>query len=321
MNNYKISTIAVIIAGAILMSCTKTQSANDSATSPDSSVVKPISAINVTTSYAEVNGRKIAYRSLGDGVPLILCNRYRGILDTWDPAFLDAVAKDFNVITFDYTGFGRSTGAPASDMDTFAHDVLDLMQALNIQWAVIGGWSFGGLVAQTLIARYPEKASHGILIGTGPLGKNETPIEPIFYERSSIVNNSLDDETILFFEPEWKPSREAAKMSHERIAQRTADLDVPVPKELWTFYHKGFADCVQDEDGLREKILTSKVPMLVLMGDHDISFPIQNWYVLARKMETMQLVVFPKAGHGPQHEFPELSADYIKSFVANRPTK
>jgi pimeloyl-ACP methyl ester carboxylesterase len=221
------------------------------------------------------------------------------------------------VITFDYSGFGLSTGTPPSDMATFSQDPLDLMEALGIQKPVLGGWSFGGLVAQTIIARYPEKVSHGILIGTGPLGKNETPIEPIFFERSSIVNNSLDDEIVLFFEPQWEPSRRAAIASHDRIAQRKTDLDVPVPPELWSHYQKGFADCIADKDGLRQKILTSKVPMLLLIGDHDISFPIQNWYVLTKELESTQLVVFPRAGHGPQHEFPQQSADFIRSFYTN----
>jgi pimeloyl-ACP methyl ester carboxylesterase len=317
MNTITISKIVLLVTGVMFISCSKMQNEKESKSAADSIAVKQETAVDVKTSYAEVKGRKIAYRSLGKGTPLILCNRYRGILDTWDPAFLDALAKDFNVITFDYSGFGLSTGTPATDMATFSQDVFDLMDALRIQKPVIGGWSFGGLVAQTIIARYPDKVSHGILIGTGPLGKNETPIEPIFFERSSIVNNSLDDEIVLFFEPQWEPSRKAAIASHERIAQRKKDLDVPVPQELWANYHKGFADCIADKDGLREKILTSKVPMLLLIGDHDISFPIQNWYVLTKKLEATQLVVFPRTGHGPQHEFPQQSADFIRSFYAN----
>jgi pimeloyl-ACP methyl ester carboxylesterase len=135
------------------------------------------------------------------------------------------------------------------------------------------------------------------------------------------VNNSLDDETVLFFEPDWLPSRAAAVASHERIAQRKTDLDIPVPKELWAHYHQAFADGVEDKQGLREKVLTSKIPMLLLIGDHDISFPIQNWYVLARKNESIQLVVFPKAGHGPQHEFPQQSAAFIQHFYRNTQTR
>src|SRR5687768_11185738 len=123
MKTLTISTM--LMAAVILISCTM-QSESDSKLTKDSVVVKRETAVDVKTSYAEVKGRKIAYRSLGKGSPLILCNRYRGILDSWDPAFLDTVAKDFNVITFDYTGFGLSSGTPPTDMATFAQDVLDL---------------------------------------------------------------------------------------------------------------------------------------------------------------------------------------------------
>ena len=165
------------------------------------------------------------------------------------------------------------------------------------------------------ITHFPGIFSHGVLIGTGPAGKNEVPIEPIFFEKSRIVNNSLEDEMVLFFEPAWQPSREAAIRSHERIAKRTEDLDIPVPEVLWENYTKGFMDFVMDNYGVREKLMTCKIPTLVISGDHDISFPVQNWYALVRKLETTQIVVIPMAGHGPQHEFPELTAKYITSFI------
>jgi pimeloyl-ACP methyl ester carboxylesterase len=41
------------------------------------------------------------------GQPIVLCSRFRGNMDTWDPAFLDGLASQgFQVITFDYTGWG-----------------------------------------------------------------------------------------------------------------------------------------------------------------------------------------------------------------------
>ncbi|WP_084454582.1 alpha/beta fold hydrolase [Algoriphagus terrigena] len=274
-------------------------------------------AVNSKTKYLKAEGHMIAYRSIGKGTPIILCNRYRGNLDSWDPAFLDALATRYQVIIFDYSGFGLSTGVAPSDMETFAGDVKSIATALGFEKFVLGGWSFGGMVAQVFIAENPELVSRGILIGTGPPGQNNTPMEPVFFERSSILHNSLDDETVLFFEPAWEASREAAKRSHDRIAKRTHDLDVLIPESLWGNYHKAYGGYVQDADGIREKILTSKVPMLVVMGDHDISFPLQNWYALARKLQSAQLIVLPMAGHGPQQEFPELVADYIDSFLTD----
>jgi pimeloyl-ACP methyl ester carboxylesterase len=273
------------------------------------------SAINAETRYVELEGRKIAYRAIGKGEPFILCNRFRGMLDTWDPAFLDSLARNFTVITFDYSGFGLSTGTPPAAITSFADDVRDLITIFGFEKVILGGWSFGGVVAQVAITEFPEIISHGILLGTGPAGKNAAPIEPIFFEKSRILNNSLEDEMVLFFEPAWGPSREAAVRSHERIAKRTTDLDVPVPPALWDNYTKGFVDFVEDKNGVREKLATSQVPTLVISGDHDISFPVQNWYALVRKLQTTQIIVIPMAGHGPQHEFPELVAQYITSFI------
>src|SRR5690242_16075784 len=106
MKTYRTLCIAIYVSATLLFSsCNKMDTTQTSSVATDSVTVPPETAVNVKTTYAEINGRKIAYRSLGKGTPLILCNRFRGILDSWDPAFLDAVAKDFTVIIFDYSGF------------------------------------------------------------------------------------------------------------------------------------------------------------------------------------------------------------------------
>ena len=55
------------------------------------------SALDTPTRFVTVNGRQLAYRSIGEGVPLLLCVRFRGVLDVWDPAFLDALAQHFGL--------------------------------------------------------------------------------------------------------------------------------------------------------------------------------------------------------------------------------
>lgn len=309
-----INTINALVLLLILLSCNEMKTTDQQNKTIDSVAMNVETAVNVKTKYLDINGRKLAYRSVGEGTPFILCNRYRGNLDNWDPAFIDALARNFQVITFDYSGMGLSTGAPNEGMLKFAADVKDLTVGLGFSKIMLGGWSFGGAVAQTVMVQYPGMVSHGVLIGTNPPGKNEFAMEPIFFERSGILHNSFDDEIILFFEPEWEASRAAARRSHDRMAARTSDNDVLIPENLWGYYHQGFKDFIEDKIGAREKISTSKIPLLVIMGDHDICFPIKNWYALSRKLETAQLFVFPKSGHGPQHEFPEQSAELIESF-------
>ena len=57
--------------------------------------------------------------------------------------------------------------------------------------------------------------------------------------------------------------------------------------------------------------------MLILCGDNDTSVPVENWYPLVGEIPCAQLVVLPESGHGPQHQYPVLSAHYVAAFVAS----
>ena len=59
------------------------------------------------------NGTDYAYRDTGSSaatVPLVLLQHFRGNLDGWDPALIDALAQARRVVTFDNAGVGNSTG-------------------------------------------------------------------------------------------------------------------------------------------------------------------------------------------------------------------
>jgi pimeloyl-ACP methyl ester carboxylesterase len=274
-------------------------------------------AIAAPTQLVESKGRQLAYRSIGEGPPMVLCNRFRGILDSWDPAFLDRLARSFNVITFDYSGLGRSSGHASYDPRALANDANDLADALELDTIIIVGWSLGGLAAQTLAALHPGRVSHAVLIGTGPPGPVSHPPEQLFYETALKPVNDLVDETILFFEPIWAASRKAARESRERIAARTTDLSVPIAPEVYTrlLQENAGPDIFPDRSRVRDFQSSTTMPILVISGDHDIVFPIENWFARARELQTTQIMCLPRAGHGPQHEFPEAVASYITTFI------
>jgi pimeloyl-ACP methyl ester carboxylesterase len=272
-------------------------------------------ALTAQTQFLESHGRKIAFRSVGAGAPLVLCNRFRGNLDTWDPAFIDALAAHFRVIYFDSSGLGRSTGKPPSDILSMANDARDLIDGLGLGKVVLGGWSLGGLAAQVLATERPDLLTHLIVIGSGPPGKTEHAPEAIFFEAAHHEVNDLADEYVLFFEPKSERSREAAKESHDRIAQRTADLDLTIPSPLWPGLHHAGAEFFADKYGTLEKLKQARIPILLICGDHDVVFPVENWFALNRQLPTAQIVVFPQTGHGPQHQHPATSVGYIETFV------
>ncbi len=65
---------------------------------------------------------------------------------------------------------------------------------------------------------------------------------------------------------------------------------------------------------------TTRVPVLHVGGDHDIVMPIENWYALNNQLPTLQLITYPRAGHGPHHQHPELAAAQIAAFL-REPTR
>jgi pimeloyl-ACP methyl ester carboxylesterase len=276
------------------------------------------SASDAPTQFAETKGRTLAYRSIGTGPAIILCNRFRGTLDTWDPLFLDALARNFTVITFDYSGIQRSTGEPPSSVAAMAQDAKDLADALGITRFVIGGWSMGGVATEAFVAKWPGSVTHAILIGASPLGANAHQPEQLFYQIALKPEIDLQDETTVFFEPSSEASRWAARQTHDRIARRTTDLDPVVPPDVFQRVLQSVGtDARADPGRVREALQKTSIPILILSGDHDIAFPVENWYALSGKLPTAQHVVFPAAGHGPQHQYPEAAAEYITTFVRN----
>jgi pimeloyl-ACP methyl ester carboxylesterase len=284
---------------------------------PMSTHAHPPGAAHAPNLFVESKGRQLAYRTVGTGQPLLLCVRFRGTMDDWDPAFLDALAaQGLRVITFDYSGLGLSTGKKDYSPLALAADANDLMDALALENVVIGGWSLGGLAAQVVLAMYAARLSHGVLIGTGPPGAIVKPAEQLFYETARHPENDFEDMVVLFFEPKSAASRAAAARSAQRIALRQEGRSPAVPWE-WAAEHLG--------DGPREvpfpaepvlqALKTTRIPILHIGGDHDIIFPVENWYALNGQCPTLQLHTFPRSGHGPQHEHPEAAAQLIGTFV------
>ncbi|MER8376011.1 alpha/beta hydrolase [Mesorhizobium sp. M1409] len=278
------------------------------------------SSVSAPTEFAEVEGRTLAYRKIGKGTPLFLAVRFRGTLDVWDPLFLDELAKHFTVVTFDYTGLGASTGEPTYIRESLAKDAKDLMDHLGFDRVIMGGWSLGGVVAQVVTAIYPERVSHVVLIGTAPPGKPQVPGEAVFMRTAMKPVNDLEDEHVLFFEPESESSRAAATRSHARIAERQTDRSPAIAEGTFLKLLSEATDrttIFPDADGRYMSYLSDcEKPMLVIGGDHDIACPVDNWYGLSRAWKTMHLLTIPQAGHAPHHQEPEFVADAVASFIA-----
>ena len=120
------------------------------------------------------NGVSYAYRRLGEpsasAPPLVSFQHFRGNLDNWDPALVDALARTREVILFDNAGVGGSTGTVPRTVTAMAHDALSFIEALELREIDVLGYSLGGYVAQELVLIRPRLVRRLVLAGTGPQG-------------------------------------------------------------------------------------------------------------------------------------------------------
>src|SRR5271156_2152109 len=118
------------------------------------------------------NGIDYAYRDTGgkSGVPLVLLQHFRGNLDNWDPALVDALAASRRVIAFDNTGVGRSTGVTPDTIGQMARDAITFVAALGLGQVDLLGFSIGSFVAQEIALIRPALARRVVLASSAPQG-------------------------------------------------------------------------------------------------------------------------------------------------------
>ena len=274
-------------------------------------------ATTTKTQFAIIDNQKLAYRKIGSGTPIILTNRFRGTLDTWDPLFLDLLAENNTVITFDYAGIGYSEGELPTDIKNVAAEVTKLADFLKIDKFIAMGWSYGGLVAQYTTFLNPNRVLKTVVIGSNPMGKNAMGIEQAFMERALKPVNDFEDAVVIFYEPASEKSRAAAAASRDRIFAHADVTKIPATQEIFNRYFAVVPQLSADTDQFREAYTTLKTPVLVISSDHDISFPVENWFPLLKNAPMVQHIILPDSGHGMQFQYPELSTQYINIFLKN----
>lgn len=237
-------------------------------------------------------------------------------MESWDPVFLDSlVQQGFQVTVFDYSGLGHSTGEKTYNPAALAKDTIELISALGLGKVALGGWSIGGVAAQIVLAQASQLVSHLVLIATTPPGQLAKTGDPLFYELAR-RENDFEDFVSLFFEPASASSRAAAERSWARLALIRDDASPAVPYE-WAGAQLGDGprNPVFPVDAVLHVLKTTQIPVLHLGADHDIAFPVENWYALSSQLPTLHLVTLPSSGHGPQLQYPRTAAKHIAAFV------
>ncbi len=115
---------------------------------------------------AFVNGINISYEIKGSGFPIIFIHGFGSKKEIWKPQVID-FRKKYRTITFDLRGTGKSDRPNyLYTMDMFVEDIKGLMDHLQIESAHLIGRSFGGMITQNFVLKYPNNVDKLILIAT-----------------------------------------------------------------------------------------------------------------------------------------------------------
>jgi pimeloyl-ACP methyl ester carboxylesterase len=276
-----------------------------------------LTAPNLTVDAAD--GVSYAYRRFGDAgsdaLPLVLFQHFRGNLDNWDPALVDAIAARREVILFDNAGVGGSTGTTPRSVTEMAHGALAFIDALGLRRIDGLGFSLGGYVLQELALIRPRLVRRLVLAGTGPQGgESMHGFAPGIHENATADEPGPENLLALFFE---RTSTSVVKGQEfvQRIFTRADDRDAPTTLATRDAQLDALTAWGIPDPGRLQRLSGITRPVLVANGDNDLMVPTRNSHLLARHLPESQLRIYPDAGHGFLFQYAAEFAVDVNAFL------
>ena len=260
------------------------------------------------------DGTELYFKDLGAGQPIFFHHGWPLSSDDWDAQMMFFLEKGFRVIAHDRRGHGRSTQTYlGNDMDTYAADVAELTEFLDLKNAIHVGHSTGGGEAIRYAAQYgKERVAKVVLISaiTPYMIKDENnpdgvPMEVFDNIRTNTLHNRQQyyhDLTIPFY----------------GYNRESAIVKKGVQNNWWRQGMMGgikaHYDCIKvfSETDFTDDLKNVEVPVLILHGDDDQIVP---YATTAQKAVTFlkngKLIIYPGLSHG----MPTINADTINNDV------
>jgi 3-oxoadipate enol-lactonase len=266
-------------------------------------------AIKQQTGHAQVNGARLSYEMAGAGNPLVLI--HAGVTDRrlWDNQ-MQVLAQHNRVIRYDTRGYGDST---AGDDDySRSEDLYGLLQALNIEQAILLGCSQGVTTALDFALEHPDMTSGLILVSAVPNGYNfeGEPPQKLLQFASAYQQRDLDQAAelatqIWFDGPQRRPDQTDPAIRswvHDMMRDIVAGA-IDVTGEKFSSH------------STLDQLGNIKVPTLIISGDKDDPSILEAGEYLATTIPHAEKIVIPNAAHLPSIEKPAAFNQAVLDFL------
>lgn len=267
------------------------------------------------------DGTEIFYKDWGsrDAQPIVFHHGWPLSADDWDNQMLFFLHKGYRVIAHDRRGHGRSTQtAHGNEMDTYAADVAELTDALDLKNAIhVGHSTGGGEVAHYVARAKPGRVAKAVLIGAVPpiMVKSQKnpgglPIEVFDGFRKALVDNRAQFYIDVPAGPFYGFNRPGAKVSQGIIDNWW--------RQGMMGGTKAHYDCIKafSETDFTEDLKTIDVPVFVMHGDDDQIVPIADSALLSIKLlKHGTLKVYEGLPHGMCTTHPDVVNEDLLAFI------
>jgi len=249
-------------------------------------------------SVSAADGVAYAYREVGEGPPLALLQHFRGNLDNWDPALVDALAAGRRVVTFDNTGVGSTTGTTPSSIRQMARDAIAFLDAMDLEQVDLLGFSIGSFVAQEIALIRPAAVRRVVLASSAPrgaAGMHGWAPEVIDAVGGRVPN---PDGYLSVFFTASPTSRQAGKEALGRMTARTEDRDDPTTWQTRQAQYDAVCAWGVPNDGLLQRVGAIDMPVFIANGNSDPMILPHFSYLLAGLIPQSHVKIYPDSAHG-----------------------
>jgi pimeloyl-ACP methyl ester carboxylesterase len=265
----------------------------------------------MATTYSEIPGKMVsaangvdyAYREVGEGVgegavPLVLLQHFRGNLDSWDPALIDALATNGQVVTFDNTGVGGSTGRTPNTIEPMAHDAIAFVTEMGFDQVDLLGFSIGSFVAQEMALIRPGLVRRLVLASSAPQGGAGMHGWAADVIEGVGVPAPKPERVLDVFYAQSPASRQAGQQAFKRMATRTQDRDQATTWDTRQAQYDAVCAWGTPNHALLQRVSGINVPVFVANGDSDPMILPHYSYLLAGLIPQARVKIYPDSAHG-----------------------